>query len=48
MLSNVEKDKLEILISAANKGEQQAIIYLQILFGHVSEFEDINKKREDC
>ncbi|CCW08034.1 MULTISPECIES: hypothetical protein [Bacillus] len=45
MLSNVEKDKLENLISAANKGDQQAIIYLQTLFGHVSEFEDINKKK---
>lgn len=44
MLSNVEKGKLEVLISAANKGDQQAIIYLQTLFGHVSEFEEANKK----
>ena len=44
MLSNVEKDKLKVLINAANKGDQQAITYLQILLGHVSEFEDINKK----
>ncbi|HDR7980744.1 hypothetical protein OCE55_21195 [Bacillus paranthracis] len=44
MLSNIEKDKLEVLINAANKGDQQAITYLQTLFDHVREFEDINKK----
>ncbi|MEC3573679.1 hypothetical protein P4V72_03395 [Bacillus thuringiensis] len=45
MLNIIEKDKLEILINAANKGDQQAINYLQILFDHVSEFEEANKKK---
>lgn len=44
MLNDVEKSKLEVLINAANKGNQQAIFYLQTLFGHVSEFEETNKK----
>ncbi|AHJ86748.1 hypothetical protein K7H05_01120 [Bacillus sp. ZZQ-131] len=44
MLSNVEKDKLETLINAANKGDQQAITYLQKLFGYVNEFEAVNQK----
>jgi len=44
MLNDVEKRKLEVLINAANKGDKQALTNLQTLFGHVSEFEEVNKK----
>lgn len=44
MLNDVEKRKLEVLINAANKGDQEALTKLQTLFGHVSEFEKTNKK----
>ncbi|WP_284999794.1 hypothetical protein [Bacillus paranthracis] len=44
MLNDVEKRKLEVLINAANKGDQEALTNLQTLFGHVSEFEEMNKK----
>lgn len=44
MLNDVEKRKLEVLINAANKGDKEALTNLQTLFGHVSEFEEMNKK----
>ncbi|MGE7891215.1 hypothetical protein ACQKN7_28360 [Bacillus cereus] len=44
MLNDVEKRKLEVLINAANKGDKLALVNLQTLFGHVSEFEEVNKK----